>query len=1008
MYRESKMIGQTISHYRIIEKLGEGGMGVVYKAQDLKLDRFVALKFLPPHLTSSEEEKQRFIHEAKATSTLEHNNICNIHEIDETEDGQLFISMAYYEGETLKMKIEPGQLLSIDEILNIAIQIANGLARAHESNITHRDLKPANIMITDRGEVKIVDFGLAKLAGQTKLTKEGTTLGTVAYMSPEQTRGEKVDHHSDIWSLGVLLYEMITGQLPFKGNYDQAIMYSIANENPEPLTGVRTNVPVELERIVNKSLAKSPDERYQHVDEMLTDLKKLKKELETPDKIQPPRVMEEESKKKWLKRLLIPIGLLIVVVLGFLLLRPILFEEVLVSEPKPIAVISFENQTGDETYDYLAKAIPNLLITNLEQSKYLRVTTWERMHDLLKQLGKEDVEIIDKDLGYELCRMDGVDAIVLGSFTKVGNIFATDIKVLDVNNKRILKSTNSKGKGEDSILETQIDELSKEISRGVGLSDRKIKTTQQRIADVTTTSMDAYNYFLRGREDYEKFYFDDAQKFLEKAVELDSAFATAYLSLARAYDVVWDYKARNVAYEKAKTFAGKATDKERLYIEAAYASVIERNPDKRFHILKQMADKYPKEKRVHYLLASYYKNKNLHNEAIQEFNKALELDPNYGEAINLLAYLYVDMGNFEQAFEYYKRYASVSPGDANPFDSMGDLYFQLGKLDEAMAKYKEALEVKPDFFSSYLKVGYLFALKEDYSETVKWINQCIATAQSPGLKAEGLWWKGFYHQWLCRPDLALDEFNEVTDFAEAVKNELLISTVDWLNGCIYYERGELEFSQRHFKNWFDFRIEYYPKDVPYYTAAYNFFLGLIDLKEGQIDSAMSRLVKIKSILPEVEPPAFEPSNINLITYYYEILYAEKLLVEDSLEQVIVVCEKAKSLEIPSTSVYYMVVYNVLLPGDVLARAYKKNGELNKAIAEYERLTNFDPNIRGRLLIHPRYHFRLASLYEEKGWFEKATKEYEKFLEIWKDADKDLPELIEAKKRLTTLKETPIK
>jgi serine/threonine-protein kinase len=181
------MIGKKISHFKILEKLGQGGMGIVYKAQDVKLDRFVALKFLPPHLTTSEEEKQRFIHEAKSASALQHNNICAIHEIDETEDGQLFICMDYYEGETLKKKIEPGQLLSIDEILDIAIQIATGLARAHESNITHRDLKPANIMITNRSEVKIVDFGLAKLAGQTKLTKEGTTLGTIAYMSPERT-----------------------------------------------------------------------------------------------------------------------------------------------------------------------------------------------------------------------------------------------------------------------------------------------------------------------------------------------------------------------------------------------------------------------------------------------------------------------------------------------------------------------------------------------------------------------------------------------------------------------------------------------------------------------------------------------------------------------------------------------------------------------------------------------------------------------------------------------------
>ncbi len=220
------MIGKSISHYKILEKIGGGGMGVVYKAQDLKLDRFVALKFLPPHLTSSNDEKQRFIHEAKAASALQHSNIYTIHEIDETEDGQIFICMDYYEGETLDKRIKE-KPLPIEEATDIAIQIAQGLAKAHEKEIVHRDIKPANIMLTADGVIKILDFGLAKLSKQTKLTKEGTTLGTIAYMSPEQTRGDAVDARSDIWSLGIILYEMITGQLPFKGDYDQAVMYGI-------------------------------------------------------------------------------------------------------------------------------------------------------------------------------------------------------------------------------------------------------------------------------------------------------------------------------------------------------------------------------------------------------------------------------------------------------------------------------------------------------------------------------------------------------------------------------------------------------------------------------------------------------------------------------------------------------------------------------------------------------------------------------------------------------------
>lgn len=271
------MIGKTISHYKIIEKLGEGGMGVVYKAEDTKLRRSIALKFLPSHALGTGDEQNRFSREAQAAAALNHSNIATIHEIDEV-DGQVFIAMEFLDGQTLAGKIEQAPL-KLDEAIDITIQVAEGLKAAHEQGIVHRDIKPANIMLTGKGNVKIMDFGLAKLAGRTKLTKSAMTVGTAAYMSPEQAQGTKLDHRSDIFSLGVLLYEMITCLHPFTGDYDQAVVYSIMNEDPEPITGLRSGVPLELERIVNKALAKSPEQRYQHVEEMSVDLTTFKKDL---------------------------------------------------------------------------------------------------------------------------------------------------------------------------------------------------------------------------------------------------------------------------------------------------------------------------------------------------------------------------------------------------------------------------------------------------------------------------------------------------------------------------------------------------------------------------------------------------------------------------------------------------------------------------------------------------------------------------------------------------------
>ena len=272
------MIGQTLSHYKIVDKIGEGGMSVVYKAEDTRLKRPVALKFLS-QASLDEEQKQRFLQEAQAAAGLDHPNICTVHEIDEV-DGRAFIVMALVEGKSLKDRLTSGPL-SIPEALNITVQIGQGLHAAHGKGIVHRDIKPANIILGDDGLARIVDFGIALLGGEDRLTRAGTAVGTTAYMSPEQTTATHVDHRTDIWALGSLLFEMISGLTPFRGHYTDAIVYAIMNEDPEPLTGLRTGVPVELERIVGKALAKDAADRYQHADDMLVDLRSLRDESET-------------------------------------------------------------------------------------------------------------------------------------------------------------------------------------------------------------------------------------------------------------------------------------------------------------------------------------------------------------------------------------------------------------------------------------------------------------------------------------------------------------------------------------------------------------------------------------------------------------------------------------------------------------------------------------------------------------------------------------------------------
>jgi len=349
------MIGQTISHYpvfrdpvqrdKILAKLGEGGMGVVYKAEDTRLKRIVALKFLSD-IALGGEEKSRFLREAQAAAALNHPNICTIYAIDEV-DGQMFIAMEFIVGQSLREKIEAGPL-KIDEAIKFAMQVADGLQAAHEKGITHRDIKSANLMITEKSQVKIMDFGLAKLSrGGTMLTKKGMTLGTAAYMSPEQARGEVVDHRTDIWSLGVVLYEMISGRLPFRGEYEAAMMYSILNEDPEPLTSLRSNVPIDLERVVAKMLAKNPAARYQHVDELPVDLKTIDLSATGTSRISMAKVTKQPEKQSafWLRAIPWSIAILLAAALIAILVlqrpspAPVKRSSINLPESAPIAPI---------------------------------------------------------------------------------------------------------------------------------------------------------------------------------------------------------------------------------------------------------------------------------------------------------------------------------------------------------------------------------------------------------------------------------------------------------------------------------------------------------------------------------------------------------------------------------------------------------------------------------------------------------------------------------------------
>ena len=983
--------------YQVVEELGGGGMGKVYRALDTKVGEEIAIKVIKPEIAADKATVERFKNEHKIARKIVHKSVGRVYDLNE-DRGTFYITLEYVRGEDLKAFIRSSGQMALGTSLRVARQVAEGLAEAHGLGVVHRDLKPSNIMIDRDGNARIMDFGIARLVGARGITGGNVMIGTPEYMSPEQVEGKEAGPASDLYSLGIVLFEMLTGRLPFEGETALSVAVKQKSEAPPDPQKLNPQIPENLNRIILKCLEKNKEKRYRSAADFLADLAGIGKSLPTTPHPLPVRrtltskeiTVRLPSKKIWIPGVAVLVALMALAVWQFIPESE--------GAKRTVAVIGFKNQTGEADLDYLREAIPHLLITSLGESKRLRVTSWERMKDLLRNSGRDAAAIFDEEAGFEACRKEGIEALVLGSFVKAGQTFATDVQVLDASSKHILKSASAKGDGVDSILKSQIDEISRTIRRGIALPPLKIEAPGRKIIDLTTGSMEAYNYYLKAQEAHDNFFYMEAKNLAEKAIGVDPEFAIAYSLLSQAAGQLYDYPARKDALEKAKIYSARATERERLFIEARYASIIDRDRAKRLRLLKELVGKYPDDSKAHAELGDYYSGYGPYQEAVSEYEKAIAINPRFGYAINQLGYEYARMGNFAKAIQCFERYAELKPGLPNPIDSIAEMNIFMGNLDEAVAKYRAVLTMRPDFYQSCEGLAYAYALKEDYAETEHWLEEFVKKAPTPQTKSEGLALRNFYDCLLGRLDRSLAGYLSSLEQLGKFKLGAIVAYTNLHIGFLYMVRGEFDKARTELQIWMDYVEKNSPSYLNYNKAYYRFVLGLIELKQGRLEAANVCLTELEGLLPSLAPADKED-----FAFYSRLLEAETALAGNSVDQAVRAGEKMEFLGLRSVNIGNMLRYNLPLIKDVLARAYWKKGDLEKAVAEYERLTTVDPKNRLRMLISPLYHYRFGRVLEEKGEKDRARLEYEKFLKYWAVADPRFVELKDARARLARLK-----